>query len=85
MFAESSFNCFLISLTFLVWKNKHVSSTYKNRLHLTAIGISLTDIKNNKGPSIDHCGTPSDMLQTSEKKFSKFTINLRFDRKIETI
>ena len=36
---------------------RHVSSAYKNRSHLTAIGISLRFIKNNKGPRIDPCGT----------------------------
>ena len=79
-FSKSSFNCFSISLTFLLWKTKHVSSTYKNRLHLTAIDISLTYIMNKKEPRIDPCGTPHDMLETSEKEFSKFTVNLRFDR-----
>ena len=29
---------------------------------------------------MDPCGTPHDMLETSEKEFSKFTVNLRFDR-----
>ena len=41
--------------------------------------MSLTYIKNNKGPRIDPCGTPHDMLETSEKKFFKFAVNLRFD------
>ena len=36
---------------------RHVSSAYKNKSHLTAIGISLTYIKNNKGPRIDPSGT----------------------------
>ena len=67
-------------LTFLPWKTRHVSSAYKNKSHLTAIGISLTYTKNNKGPRIDPCGTPHDMLETSEKELSKFIINLRFDR-----
>ena len=48
MFPKSLFNCFLISLIFLLWKTSHVPSAYKNRLHLTAIGISLSYIKNNK-------------------------------------
>ena len=51
-------------------------SGYRNRLCLTAINISLMSIKNNKGPRIDPCGTPHDMLETSENEFSKFTINL---------
>ena len=79
MFVKSSFNCFLISLTFLLWKTRPVSSAcYKNRhkSHLTAICISLTYIKNNKGLRIDPCGKPYDMLQTSEKDFSEFTVNL---------
>ena len=80
MFAKSSFNSSSLSLTFLLWKTRHVSSAYKNRLHLTAIGISLTYIKNNKGPKIDPYGTPHDMLETAEKEFSKSTVNLRFDR-----
>ena len=80
MFAKSLFNCFSISLTFLLWKTRHVSSAYKNRSHLTAIGISLAYIKNNKEPRIDPCGTPHDMLETSEKEFSEFTVNLRFHR-----
>ena len=79
MFSESSLNCFSISLTFLLWKTMHVSSAYKNRSHLAAIGI-LTYIKNNKGPRIDPCSTSHDMLETSEKEFSRFTVNLRFDR-----
>ena len=35
---------------------------------------------NSKGPSIDPCGTLHDMLEISEKKFSKFTVSLRFYR-----
>ena len=42
MFAKSSFNCFSIPLRFLLWKTRHVSSPYKNWLHLTAIVISVT-------------------------------------------
>ena len=80
MFVKSSINCFLISLTLLLWKTRRVSSAYKSRLHLTAIGISLAYIKNNKGSIIDPCGTPHDMLETSEKDFSKYTVNLKFDR-----
>ena len=57
-----------------------MSSAYKNKLHLTAIGVLLTYIKNNKGPRIDPFGTPHDMLETSEKEFFKFIVNLRFDR-----
>ena len=37
-------------------------------------------IQNNKGPRIDPRGTAHDMLETSEKELSKFTVNLRFDR-----
>ena len=44
------------------------------------MNISLTYIKNNKEPRIDLCGTPHDMLETLEKEFSKFTVNLQFDR-----
>ena len=29
-------------------------------------------MKNSKGPSIDPCGTPQIVLETSEKEFSKF-------------
>ena len=36
--------------------------------------------KNNKGPRINPSGTPHDMPETSQKEFSIFTINLRFDR-----
>ena len=57
-----------------------MSSAYKNKSHLTVIGISLTYIKNNKGPRIDPCDMPHDILENSEKGFSKFTINFRFDR-----
>ena len=56
------------------------SSAYKNRLHLTSIGISLTHIKNDKGLRTDPCGTPHDKLETSEKEFPKCTVNLQFDR-----
>ena len=77
MFAKSSF---IDILHILTWKTRHASSAYKNRLHLTAIGISLTYIKNDKGPRIDPCGTPHEMLEPSEKELSKFTVNLRFDR-----
>ena len=80
MFAKYSFNCFPISLTMLLWKTSRLLLAYKNRLHLTAIGISLTYIKNNKGPRIDPCGTPHDMLETSKKEFFKFTGNVRFDK-----
>ena len=80
MFAQSSFNCFSIFLTFLFWKTRHVSLAYQDRLHLTAIGISLTYIKNNKEPRIDPYGTPHDMLETSEKELSKFTVNVRSHR-----
>ena len=37
--------------------------------------MSLTYIKNNKGPRTGHCGTPHDMPETPEKEFSKFTVN----------
>ena len=57
-----------------------MSSAYKDISHLTAIGISLTYIKNNKGQRTDPCGTPHDILETLEKEFSKFTVNLQFDR-----
>ena len=46
----------------------------------TAIVTLLTYIKDNKGPRIDSSGRPHDMIETSEKKISKFTANLRFDR-----
>ena len=42
--------------------------------------MGLMYIKNNEGPRIDPCGTLHDMLETLEKEFSKFTINLRLDR-----
>ena len=48
----------------------------RHRSHLTTICISLTYIKNNKGLRIDPCGKPHGMLETLEKDFSKFTINL---------
>ena len=57
-----------------------MSSAYKTKLYLNAMGISLTYIKNNKRPRIDSYGTPHDILETSEKEFSKFTLNLQFDR-----
>ena len=38
------------------------------------------DIKNNKGLRIDPCGTPHNVLETLEKEFSKFAVNLRFNR-----
>ena len=57
-----------------------MSSACKKRSHLTAMNISLTYIKNIKEPRIDLCGTPHDMLETLEKEFSKFTVNLQFDR-----
>ena len=43
-----SFNWFSISLTFSLWKTRHLSSAYKNRLHLTVIVIWLTLVKKNK-------------------------------------
>ena len=75
-----SLNYFSISVTFFLWKSSHVSSTYKNRLHSTAADMSLTQIKSSKGPSIDLRNTLHDILKISKKKFSKFTVNLRFDR-----
>ena len=75
-----SLNYFSISVTFLLWKTSHASSTYKNRLHLTAVDISLMQTKSSKGPSIDLRNTLHDILKISKKKFSKFTVNLRFDR-----
>ena len=71
MFGKYSFNCISISLILLIWKTRHVSSAYKNRLHLTAFSISLTYVKNYKEPRIDAFGTPHDMLERSEKEFSK--------------
>ena len=68
-----------ISSTFLIWKTKHVPSACQNRLHLTAIGISLTNILKHEGPKIDPCGTPHEKLEISKKQFSKFTVNLRLD------
>ena len=38
--------------------------------------MSLTQIKNSKEPRIDPCGTLHDILETPEKGFSKFVINL---------
>ena len=32
-------------------------------------------MKSNKGPRVDPCGTPHDMLETLEKEFSKFQYN----------
>ena len=40
----------------------------------------LYEVLANKGPRIDPCSTPHDMLETSEKELSKFTVNLQFDR-----
>ena len=40
----------------------------------------LYEVLANKGPRIDPCSTPHDMLETAEKELSKFTVNLRFDR-----
>ena len=42
-------------------------SPYLDTFHaVNAIGISLTLIKNSKGPIIGPCGTPHIMLETSE-------------------
>ena len=49
-------------------------------IKVTTICISLTHIKNNKGPRVDPCGTSHDMLETLEKAFSKFTVKLWFDK-----
>ena len=40
-------------------------------------------IKNSKLSSTDPCGTPYDTPETSKMEFSKFMVNLRFDRKAQ--
>ena len=62
-----------------------MSSTHKNRLLFPAIGISITYISNNKGPSIDPCGPPHNMFGIFEKKFSRFIGNEWFDAKNKSI
>ena len=56
-----------ISDTSLLEASSAESSAYKRSLHLTAAFISLTYIRNKRGPSIDPCGTPHVTDLNSEK------------------
>ena len=44
------------------------------------MAISLTEVKNWKGPRINPSCTPHNMLEISGKEFSEFLENVRFDR-----
>ena len=74
MFGKSSFNYFSISLTFLLWQTRHVSLAYQITFNCHQPIINNKGpriyIKHNKGPRIDPCGTPHDMLENLEKGFS---------------
>ena len=56
-----------ISDTSLPEASSAESSAYKRSLHLTAAFISLTYIRNKRGPSSDPCGTPHLTDLNSEK------------------
>ena len=59
LFSDSSILDILIGIEYSIVVNKVVSSAYKINLKawLTFM-ISFIYIKNNRGPSIDPCGTP---------------------------
>ena len=42
--------------------------------------MSFTYMKNSKGPRMDPCGVPHVILEGSEKRFPKFTLNNRLER-----
>ena len=70
MFGKYLFNIYLfisISITsyFVKLGMDHHASCINDML--TVISISLSQIKNNKGPNIDPCDTLHDMLEISEK------------------
>lgn len=69
----------MLRLTLAISKTMHLSSRYKITLNFTSIDISITQIKNSEGPSIDPCGTSNNMLEISEKEFSSSIKNIRFD------
>ena len=56
------------------------SSAYKSRVDVTACGISLTQIRNNRVPKMDPCGTPQEIFPKSESLFSIFTRNILSER-----
>ena len=65
--SNSRFKISSISDTSLLDARSAESSAYKSSLHLTAAFISLTYIKNKRGPRIEPCGTPHVTVLNSEK------------------
>ena len=41
--------------------------------------MQFSYMRNSKGPKIDPCGTPNIIFEGSDKQFSKFTLNNRFE------
>ena len=54
-FSKSSLSRFSIYTTSLRWYRIHESSAYNRRVDTTACGMSLTWIRNNRGPKMDPC------------------------------
>ena len=47
-------------------------SVYKSRVDVPTCSISLTEIRNNRGPKMDLCDTPQEMFPKPESFFSIF-------------
>ena len=47
-------------------------SVYKSRVDVPTCSISLTEIRNNRGPKMDLCDTPQEMFPKPESLFSIF-------------
>ena len=60
---KSLFKCVSISVKCLCWKTRQESSAYSNRSDDTACFISLTYIRNGKGPRIDPWGYHTKFLR----------------------
>ena len=71
--SDTRFKISSISDTSLLDARSAESSAYKSSLHLTAAFISLTYIKNKRGP-IEPCGTPHMTVLNSEKTPEIYTV-----------
>ena len=49
-------------------------SAYKYRSHSTACLISLTKIRNSRGPKTEPCGTPHEIFANFETRFATSTV-----------
>ena len=81
MFSKFWLSCFSIFVTPSFWYRIHESSVYKTRVDVTASGILLMYIRNNRDPKMDPSGTPQEIFLKSEILFSVFARNILSERK----